>query len=600
MASTASTPPSTGTAAVAVAREPVDRDTRQLLAACILVFLSGCLPDWLRDDYWTHSFQLVNLFIAVAACQNLLMHDAGQSSFGQGAIFGVAAYGAAIASHSIGLPYGVCVLIGVACALVAGFLYALPALRVQGYYLGFVTLSAATVFPEMLVALNKYTNGVNGISIKFSAWHERVLFGLSPITLLVTGLACAALAAHVLIRRTVLGRRLHVAAISPEAAQSLGVSPGLMRFTAFLLVAVGTGLAGTLYAPVVGFISPVAFHLDTSILFFLAVIVGGRGHILGPVVGVWVLYLLPNILLAELNQYRLLAYGIAALLFMLAMPDGIIGSYERWRRKRGSPGPELQMGLDALLDVARVRSAQAGDQRDGGWAIALQGGHKSYGAVAALDGVDFRVRRHQIHGLVGANGSGKTTLLNMLSGFARLDGGSLQVGGTEVSRMAAHRIVGLGLGRTFQQPRIFAAMGLWENVQVGLDAHRRGGATSQAGAALEASLRGRSVELVPHGQRRLVELMRVVLTGADILLLDEPAAGLSPQEREQFKSLLVRLRDELGTTIVLVEHDLDLVWGIADTITVLETGKVVADGSKADIDSNPAVRRLFIQPASHA
>jgi ABC-type branched-subunit amino acid transport system ATPase component len=94
--------------------------------------------------------------------------------------------------------------------------------------------------------------------------------------------------------------------------------------------------------------------------------------------------------------------------------------------------------------------------------------------------------------------------------------------------------------------------------------------------------------------------MRVVLTGADILLLDEPAAGLSPQEREQFKSLLVRLRDELGTTIVLVEHDLDLVWGIADTITVLETGKVVADGARADIDSNPAVRRLFIQPASHA
>lgn len=598
MASTASNNPSRGTPAAA--RQPADRDTRQLLAACVLVVLSGCLPDWLRDDYWAHSFQLVNLFIAVAACQNLLMHDAGQSSFGQGAIFGVAAYGAAIATHSAGLPYGLGVLIGVACAVVAGFLYALPALRVQGYYLGFVTLSAATVFPEMLVALNKYTNGVNGISISFSSWHERVLLGLSPITLLVTVLACAALAAHVLIRRTVLGRRLHVAAISPEAAQSLGVSAGLMRFTAFLLVAVGTGLAGALYAPVVGFISPVAFHLDTSILFFLAVIVGGRGHILGPVVGVWVLYLLPNILLAELNQYRLLVYGIAALLFMLAMPDGIIGTYERWRGRRRSSEPELQLGLDALLDVARARAGPAARQGDAGWAIALQGGCKSYGAVAALDGVDFRVRRHQIHGLVGANGSGKTTLLNMLSGFARLDAGSLQVAGTEVSRMAAHRIVGLGLGRTFQQPRIFAAMGLWENVQVGLDAHRAGAAASPAGLALEAALRGRSVELVPHGQRRLVELMRVVLTGADILLLDEPAAGLSPQEREQFKSLLVRLRDELGTTIVLVEHDLDLVWGIADTITVLETGKVVADGARADIDSNPAVRRLFIQPASHA
>lgn len=586
---------------VAPERQSVSRDTRQLLAACVLVLVSGCLPDWLRDDYWTHSFQLVNLFIAVAVFQNLLMHDAGQSSFGQGAIFGVAAYGAAIATYSAGLPYGIGVLIGVACALVAGFMYALPALRVQGYYLGFVTLSAATVFPEMLVALNKFTNGVNGITINFTRWHDRTLLGFSPITLLVTSLACAALAAHVLIRRTALGRRLHVAAISPEAAQSLGVSPGLMRFTAFLLVAIGTGLAGTLYAPVVGFISPVAFHLDTSVLFFLAVIVGGRGHILGPVVGVWVLYLLPNILLAELNQYRLLAYGIVALLFMLAMPDGIIGTYERWRRKRHTYEPELRLGLDALFDVARTHPRQVTRQNDDSWAIELKGGCKSYGAVAALDGVDFQVRRHQIHGLVGANGSGKTTLLNMLSGFARLDAGSLLVAGTEVSRMAAHRIVSLGLGRTFQQPRIFAAMGLWENVQVGLDAHR-GGASAWTGAttaALEPSLSGRNVELVPHGQRRLVELMRVVLTGADILLLDEPAAGLSPVEREQFKSLLVRLRDELGTTIVLVEHDLDLVWGIADTITVLEAGKVVANGSKADIDSNPAVRRLFIQP-SHA
>jgi branched-chain amino acid transport system permease protein len=539
----------------------------------------------------------VNLFIAVAVFQNLLMHDAGQSSFGQGAIFGVAAYGAAIATHSAGLPYGVAVMIGLAAAVAAGFLYALPALRVQGYYLGFVTLSAATVFPEMLVAFNRVTNGVNGITLDFASWHARSVLGLSPVTLLVCLLACAALAAHVGLRRTVLGRRLHVAAISPEAAQSLGVSPGLMRFLAFVLVAAGTGIAGALYAPVVGFISPVAFHLDISVLFFLAVIVGGRGQILGPVVGVWVLYLLPNILLAELNQYRLLAYGVVALLVMLALPDGIVGSYERWRRQRRSVEPELQLGLEALLESARGRAAPADGvaAQPGGWAIELQQGRKAYGAVAALDGVDFRVRRGQIHGLVGANGSGKTTLLNMLSGFQRLDAGSLRVAGTEVSRMAAHRIVGLGLGRTFQQPRIFGAWDLWANVQVGLDA-RRAAAGPAAAGGLHQALAGRAVDLVPHGQRRLVELMRVVLTGADIVLLDEPAAGLSPQERTQFRSLLLRLRDELGTTIVLVEHDLDLVWGIADTITVLETGKVVANGSKAEIDTHPAVRKLFIQP----
>lgn len=577
-----------------------DTDTRQLLLACVLVVLSGIVPDWFGSSYWTHCFQLVNLFIAVAAFQNLLMHDAGQSSFGQGAIFGVAAYGAAIASSMFGQPYVVAAIVGVLAAVVASFLYALPALRVQGYYLGFVTMSAATVFPEMLIAFNTHTKGVNGISISFATWQERTILGLSPLSLLVSGVACAALAAHVILRRTSLGRRLHVAAISPEAAQSLGISPGVMRFTAFTLVAVGTGLAGTLYTPIVGFISPAAFGLDTSILFFLAVIVGGRGQILGPVVGVWLLYLLPNILLADLHSYRLLAYGMAALIVMLAMPDGVVGTYERWRNRRRSSETPLRLGLESLLDIDNRKAPGRGASNE--IAIDVQSGSKSYGAVAALDGVTLQIKRHQIHGLVGANGSGKTTLLNMLSGFARLDSGSLRIAGHDISSRAAHRIVHLGLGRTFQTPRIFSTMSLWENIQIGIDAAAGLHHDVAAGrhhnkilTELEDKMQGRSVELVPHGQRRLVELMRVVLTGADILLLDEPAAGLSPAERQQFRSLLCHMRDVLGTTIVLVEHDLELVWGIADTITVLETGKVVAHGTTAEISENPSVKKLFIQ-----
>ncbi len=600
MTSTVLTPAVPGTAR----RFRMDADTGQLAIACVLIVLSGLVPDWVGNDYWTHSFQLVNLFIAVAAFQNLLMHDAGQTSFGQGAIFGVAAYGAAVVASLYGQPYWVAACCGVAAAVVAGFLYALPSLRVQGYYLGFVTMSAATVFPEMLVAANRYTNGINGLSLSFSSWHERTVLGVSPMTLAVCGVACAALAAHVLLRRTALGRLLRVAASSPEAAQSLGVSPGLMRCVAFTLVAFGTGIVGTLYTPIVGFVSPAAFNLDTSILFFLAVIVGGRGHILGTVVGVWVLYLLPNILLAELFQYRLLAYGAAALVVMLLLPDGIVGTFERWRQRRRKTQAPLNVNLECLLEggtaKARVDGQASGD------AIDVRSATKRYGSVAALDGVDLQVRRHQIHGLVGANGSGKTTLLNMLSGFSRLDSGSVRMAGREVSALPAHRIARLGLGRTFQKPRIFPAMSLWENVEIGVDASRvvRGGG-GQGGqahpaeriAALAQAMAGGHVDLVPHGQRRLVELMRVVLMGADIILLDEPAAGLSPSEREQFKQLLRRLRDDLGKTVVLVEHDLELVWDIADTITVLEAGKVVAHGSAGDIAENPFVRKLFIEPA---
>lgn len=585
-------------------RRRLDADTGQLAIACVLIVLSGVIPDLAGNAYWTHSFQLVNLFIAVAAFQNLLMHDAGQTSFGQGAIFGVAAYGAAVVASLYGQPYAVAACCGVAAAVLAGFLYALPSLRVQGYYLGFVTMSAATVFPEMLVALNRYTNGINGISLNFSSWHERTALGVSPLTLLICGVACAALASHVLLRRTALGRLLRVAASSPEAAQSLGVSPGLMRCIAFTLVAFGTGIVGTLYTPIVGFISPAAFNLDASILFFLAVIVGGRGHILGTVVGVWVLYLLPNILLAELFQYRLLAYGAAALVVMLLMPDGIVGTFERWRQRRKPAERALNLGLECLLEV-RTAGARAGERPQGD-ALEVRGATKRFGFVAALDQVDLQVKRHQIHGLVGANGSGKTTLLNMLSGFSRLDSGSVRMGGREMTGLPAHRIARLGLGRTFQKPRIFSAMSLWENVEIGVDgSHRmsdgKNGTANPAEliAALKLAMQGGNVDLVPHGQRRLVELMRVVLMGADIILLDEPAAGLSPSEREQFKVLLCRLRDELGKTIVVVEHDLDLVWGIADTITVLETGRVVAHGTAGEIAANPFVRKLFIEP-THA
>lgn len=571
-------------------------DNVQLLLGCVLVSVTVLVPDWLGNAYWTHSFRMVNLLIAVAVSQNLLMHDAGQTSFGQGAIFAVAAYTAAIATGMHGQPYALAAVLGVVGALVAGLLYALPALRVQGYYLGFVTMSAATVLPEMLVAFDSYTNGVNGITMDFTAWQQRTWFGVSPLSVALALLACFALAAHVVIRRTAFGRRMRVAAASPEAAQSLGTSPGWIRCLVFLIVALITGVAGALYPPVVGFVSPAAFNLDLSILFFFAVVVGGRGQILGPVVGVWLLYLLPNILLADLVQYRLLAYGLVALLVMLVFPDGVVGTLLKWRRGRAADGNRLVLHFRSLL-TAIESCARATDRETAASrvAISVEGARKCFGSVVAVDGADLCVKRGEIHGLVGANGSGKTSLLNVLSGFTRLDAGSVCLNGVEVAGLSATRVARLGLGRTFQKPRMFETLSLWENVCIGLDANPEMGAPQSATMhALRDTLEGHSVSLVPHGQRRLVEVMRVVLKGADVLLLDEPAAGLSPAEREDLKLLLQRLRDDLGKTVVIVEHDLDLVWSVADRISMLEAGKVIASGSPAELAGNAVVQKLFI------
>ena len=200
-----------------------------------------------------------------------------------------------------------------------------------------------------------------------------------------------------------------------------------------------------------------------------------------------------------------------------------------------------------------------------------------------------------MHALIGANGSGKTSLLNVLSGFTRLTAGQVTILGHDACRFSPDRIARLGVGRTFQTPRIFPGLSLWDNLRIGLDGRTNSARTnSRAIEALRAVTQGRRVDGVPFGQRRLLEVARVVLKQADLLLLDEPAAGLSTTERQQFAALIRRLARESGCAVLLVEHDLDLVWGLADRVTVLETGRVVAAGTLAEVADSDAVRALFV------
>ena len=543
------------------------------------------LPALFGNLYWSHTFHLVNLYVAVAVLQNMLLADAGQVSFGQGAVFGAAAYTAGIAATLLGTPLPVAFLLGLAAALALGGLFALPALRVQGYYLGFVTLSVAMVFPELLVALSDYTNGVNGIKLQLPALHQPLLAGVTPLSLLVIMLAGGALVGHSFLRQTRMGRRMRVAAVSPEAALSLGFSPGHVRSAAFFIAALGTGLAGLLYVPVVGFLSPSAFHVELSIFFFFSVIVGGNGRLLGPILGVWILYLVPNVLMVDLVNYRLVGYGVVALGIMLAFPDGLVGTVENALRRRLQKPGDAQVSLQSVMGGAA--SAHRSAAPAGGAMVEVRAARKRYGQVVALEGVSLTVRRGTVHGLVGPNGSGKTTLLNVLSGFARLDAGGVLIKSVDIARMRPHRIARLGVGRTFQTPRVFDELTIAENVQIGADA--------AAGRVddVDPKWRLQRPDQLPHAQRRLLEVLRVIRTDGELLLLDEPAAGLSPEERREFARLLGHLRDVLGKTVVLVEHDLDLVWRVADRITVLDTGTTIAEGAPAEIIGDARVRALF-------
>ena len=567
----------------------------QAIVAMVLVCGVVCAADWGGNPYWVHTVHMVGILLTVSLFQNFLLVDAGQTSFGQGAVFGASAYAATTLAALHGVPYPIAALAGILAAGLFGLLFALPALRVQGYYLGFMTFSVALVFPELIAAFPQYTDGINGIPLPFPTLNGQLVLGVSLLSWMVMGVSCGAILLLVWLRHSRFGRSLRVAAFSNEAAQSLGISPGLMRCAAFLLASLGTGVAGTLYAPVVQFVGPTAFNVELSMLFFFAVIVGGRGQLLGPVLGLAVLYLLPNILLADVVNYRLLIYGAIALVVMLLFPDGLVGTAASWQqRRRLGRAAALDLNLDRIIAPIRAITGRAASSTVP--AVQVQGGGKRFGRVAALDNVDFEVRAGEIHGLIGANGSGKTSLLNVLSGFSQLDSGSFRVWGRDTRRMTPHRIADLGIGRTFQTPRMFTALSTWENLQIGLDARTRDAPPVQAGPLddLRAALEDHAVHLIPHGQRRLIEVLRIALKDANLLLLDEPAAGLSTREREEFATLLRQLRDEFGKTIILVEHDLDLVLGLADRITVLEAGKVIGRGTPEEVSSNAALSSLFV------
>ncbi|WP_010138705.1 branched-chain amino acid ABC transporter ATP-binding protein/permease [Oceanicola sp. S124] len=573
-----------------------DSDLPQFWIAVAILVAMGIIPAVLGSSYWEHSFQLMNIYIAVTILQNFLFVDAGQKSFGQGVLLGLGAYGFAVASGINDLPVFVGVLTGIVVAVAGGLLFALPALRVQGFHLGFVTLSAAVVFPQLLLQMDSVTQGLNGISMPTPGLSKPLVLGISPLSILCTLLPIAALAFHYGIRNSRLGRQMRTAAESPEAARSLGINPGHMSSLAFILAALGTGICGVLFVPAVSFVTPQSFLMDVSFIFFFSVVVGGRGQLLGPILGILAVFTIPNMLLVDLAEYKPLIYGFITLIVVIVFPDGIVGTIEEARRKRNQTGGgERAFHLSALTNwLNSLPDHAASETREP--IISLKGATKRFGSVVAVDRVDLELRPGEIHGLVGANGSGKTSLLNVLNGFSRMNEGSYTFDKRDVSRASAADIARHGLGRTFQNPRIFPAFSVWNNVRVGLDA-RQSELPKELRAVLD-SMRDDYASGLPtllsHGQRRLLEVVRVALKDSRVVLFDEPAAGLSAEEREEFSSLIWLLSRKLGTTIVLVEHDLDLVWSIADRITVLETGKRIAQGSPEDLAKDPAVQHLFV------
>jgi ABC-type branched-subunit amino acid transport system ATPase component len=366
------------------------------------------------------------------------------------------------------------------------------------------------------------------------------------------------------------------------------------------------GLAGAFYASAKGVVTPEDFSFDFSIFFLFVVVLGGPARLSGPLLGVAAFYVLPE-LLDSLKEYRMIAYGVGLLAFSVFLPEGLAGAIARFddrRQARRATSPAATLPRDA--GTAAVEPVQ-------GMALRIRGLAKDFGGVRALDGVSLDVQPGSIHAIVGPNGSGKTTLLNMISGFYPASAGSILLDGAEVVGRGPTSIARLGVQRTFQTPKLLGELSLLENVRFGAYARERSSGLEIAfrlprarheASALDAEalrllalvgLAGRAHEhaaLLPHGQQRLVEIARALIGRPKLLLLDEPAAGLSMGELDELGDLMRTIR-RMGTTLIMVEHHIELVASIANTVTVLDQGRILAEGTPEQVFSSAAVVHAY-------
>ena len=568
-----------------------------VIAAAMAAAIS--VPLWFRGDFILFVATQAGVMMLVAIGLNFLTGYAGQVSLGHGALVGLGSYATALLMVDAHWSFWAAALAGMAVSTVAGLVMALPALRLSTWYFALVTLTFAQVVTDLLVEWRGLTRGFSGIvGIPAPAIGGRPL---TPTEVYLAVAACVVLAFFAIrnLTRSRYGRGMVAARDNPLAATASGISLLRIKLFAFALSAALAGLAGAFYAVQKTVLTPEDFSADFSIFFLLIIVVGGLGRLWGPVVGTLIFFLLPE-LLGPLQSWRLLIYGVILLVLMVFAPHGLMGMayWQRWRQRRPLAA---DTGIPAARAIRRL-------------SLRVHDLHKHFGGVAALAGCALKAEAATTHALVGPNGSGKTTTLNVISGFIRSDRGSVTIGDTEVSKLAPHAVARLGVGRTFQTPKLLNDMTVLDNV-------RLGGFVSERATALEIALglpRGRAdhressaaamallrfVGLadrandlagdLPHGQQRLVEIARAMAGGPSLLLLDEPAAGLSMDELDRLGALIEAIV-ALGTTVLVVEHHLELIARISRSVTVLDRGRVLAAGTPDEVFSHPEVERAYM------
>ncbi|MFF0476933.1 ATP-binding cassette domain-containing protein [Streptomyces sp. NPDC004284] len=504
---------------------------------------------------------------------------AGLLSVGHAAFFGLGAYAVALGQEH-DLPRAATV----AAAVAAAVAIALPVVRiglaapVPDAPLILLTIGVGLLLQRAATTLAPVTGGTNGLSVSGPDVVTSYYVTLGAVAAVVA--VCGAL-----LVRGRFGARLTAAARNPERAAQSGIDGTRVRATAFAASAAVAALAGALYAPVAGLVSPQVFGLglSTSVLIWLAL--GGRASTVGPFAGALAVTAGQQYLGSTWQGWYLLALAALFLLVVQVAPAGLTAAPRRWL---AGPGPDVRLPAAARRPRSRTVREPGGEVP-----LAVTGIRKSFGPVQVLAGVDLTVEAGRCVCLIGPNGAGKSTFLNVVAGQLAPDAGTLRLFGTDATGTPVHRRVGLGVGRMFQIPSVIAELSPADNLRLArIEAPEPAAPPAEFRDLADDELRPAGT--LPLADRRRLELAMVLAAAPRLLLLDEPAAGLGPDDARRLTRELREVNRRTGCALLVVEHDMDIVRELADEVVVLAEGRVLARGPLDAVSADPAVRTAYL------
>jgi len=598
-----------------------------LIGLLVLAAFLALLP-FAVSGFWVNVAVYALIYSVAAIGLTLLMGLAGQVSLGHAGFFAIGAYTQAVLVTEYGTNSLVASVIAVAVTMAAAVLVGLPLLRLRGHYFALATLGFGIIV-SVVATESDFLGATSGIfGIEKPTFNARTYDSASEYLLLLGPVVVVGLLLARNVVQSRIGRALAAVNDSEVAAESLGVNAYRLRLQVLVLSAAYASVAGTAFAHWLAVVNPNAANFPLSIKFLLISVLGGLGTVWGAVVGALAVEgldevlgrLIPKVVPGATGEVELIGFGIALTAVVIFLPGGIHQAWSALVARLRRPGhlpAEITGGQAAPVADAPVSGEpllSGSDRPERGTALLeISGLTQRFGGVVAVNEVTFSVAAGEILALIGPNGAGKTTLFNMVSGVLTPTSGTVTVSGRRIEGRKPHVFAQARATRTFQNLQIFASMTVLGNVMVGRHLRSRAGLMRSAlvvpalgeEQAIEADAR-RLVEIVglgedadrlaadlPFGRQRLVEIARALATEPDLLLLDEPMAGLSGSERRDLARLLARLRDS-GIGIVLVEHDVDAVLALADRVAVLDDGELIALGTPREIRHDPAVIAAYL------